>query len=248
MGPGLQTRAGTSRAVSGSPFLSRDARAGPRVSAGPPVRRRGKTPRAPPPGKAAPRRFSSIAGARGAHSRPAKTRDPTRASRPGSNGRDRLDRESSSSLFVHIAARSFARVLRKLRTTRHRPIQGFAWRRRVLSGLWCAVAHCVDSTPSHKKRLSCQWRSPGIDEPTTGVPPATRLQWSAARLIDGRHPHSRGKRLISSSSTPPRTTRDLARNSQPVGAGDQRPLFSATLLRPWRPAFRPTPLPAEEDW
>jgi hypothetical protein len=25
-------------------------------------------------------------------------------------------------------------------------------------------------------------------------------------------------------------------------------LFSATLLRPWRPAFRPTPLPAEEDW
>jgi len=168
-------------------------------------------------------------------------RDPVRMAATGST-------QSSSSLFVHISARSFARTLRKLRTKRHRPIQGSAWRRRVLSGLWCAVAHCVDSMPSHKKRLSCQWRSPGIDEPTTGVRQATRLQSSAARVIDGRRRPSRGKRLISSSSTPPRTTRDLPRNSQPAGAGDQRPLFSATLLRPWRPAFRPTPLPAEEDW
>src|SRR5436190_23037171 len=58
----------------------RPTRGQPEILSEPPIRRRGKTPRARPPGKAAPRRFSSVAGAPGADSRPDRT-----------SGRPRLD-------------------------------------------------------------------------------------------------------------------------------------------------------------
>ena len=137
--------------------------------------------------------------------------------------------------------------LPELRTARERPIQRSACRRRGLSESWCAAARCVDSTPSRKRPLSCRWKSPGIDEPTSGAPPANRLRSSADPAIDGRARRSRGKRLISSSSKPLTKTRDLRRNSQPARAGDRRHAVFGYSYRRGGPARRSWDEPAEED-
>jgi len=137
-------------------------------------------------------------------------------------------------------AASAALRLQQLHPEPDRPIDLSAWRRRSPSAFSYVAGPCDDSTPSRARPLICRWWSAGTVAPSTGGHHSNRRPSNSGRAIDGRNHHSRGRWLISSSSTPLwNRTRRQPRQSTRTGAGE------AEVARPARPPAHP---PARTKW
>ena len=133
-------------------------------------------------------------------------------------------------------AASAALRLQQLHPEPDRPIDLSAWRRRSPSAFSYVAGPCDDSTPSRARPLICRWWSAGTVAPPTGGHHSNRRPSNSGRAIDGSNHHSRGRWLISSSSTPLwNRTRRQPRQSTRTDAGEAEVARSREVRGPGDP-------------